>query len=394
MNTTHTHAHHSAPTKRGQPPFAALPHHIAGDPRVSPLGKAILLALLYWARAKDHCWPADASIAQRIGRSQATVQRGLKHLQELGLIQRQRSDANRTGRVIHLAWRTRGDEHAPDAAVSDPPAAAVRDEGDLVIVRGEPGKDIGSGGPERPRRGAATPNPSPGAPRCLGATLGPIARRAGHLTEAEGRPRVGSAGPPVEAAGQSAASPGTVCPRSGPGRPDPAAGAGTGPPVDARGLRRDRSSPPPELAPPSPPLEAAQLAVLSPSERSRLGELPASSRAQVQAWLASGDPICLGEARRRLRPPRAPATAPSSTAELLGRLGEDPSFAALAAQRLSEEFGDARSWDGYHALCARAWRGEVPASVLVSAYREACGPRARNRGAILQHAVRRWSRRE
>ena len=44
-------------------PFAALPHHIACDPRLSPVDVRVLSALLYYARAKPDCWPCDASAA-------------------------------------------------------------------------------------------------------------------------------------------------------------------------------------------------------------------------------------------------------------------------------------------------------------------------------------------
>ena len=44
----------SGPDRRtpGAQPFAALPHDIAGRPDISPTCKAVLLALLYYARDK------------------------------------------------------------------------------------------------------------------------------------------------------------------------------------------------------------------------------------------------------------------------------------------------------------------------------------------------------
>ena len=51
------------------PPFAQLPHDIAADPRLTPVDVRVIAALLFWARDKPACWPCDASIAARVGRS-------------------------------------------------------------------------------------------------------------------------------------------------------------------------------------------------------------------------------------------------------------------------------------------------------------------------------------
>src|SRR3954467_4886384 len=87
-------------------PFAALPHDIAADPRLSPTDVRVLLALLFWARSSSSCWPSDPSIGCRIGRSVGTVQRALRRLVAFGLIERKLAD-NPTGRLIVLLWRQR-----------------------------------------------------------------------------------------------------------------------------------------------------------------------------------------------------------------------------------------------------------------------------------------------
>src|SRR3954470_25002669 len=87
------------------PPFAQLPHHIAADPRLTPVDVRVVAALLFWARDKASAWPCDRSIAAHVGRSVSTVQRSLRRLQALGLVRRDRvpqADANRTGRVLTL----------------------------------------------------------------------------------------------------------------------------------------------------------------------------------------------------------------------------------------------------------------------------------------------------
>src|SRR6266511_2371693 len=86
-------------------PFAALPHDIAADPRLSPTDLRVLAALLYYARQDPSCYPSDASIAARVHRHPGTVRRCLKRLEDLGYIRRefvQATPANPTGRLIHL----------------------------------------------------------------------------------------------------------------------------------------------------------------------------------------------------------------------------------------------------------------------------------------------------
>ena len=87
--------------------FAALPHDIAADPRLSPTDLRVLAALLYYARQDPSCYPSDASIAARVHRHPGTVRRCLKRLEDLGYIRRefvQATPANPTGRLIHLTF--------------------------------------------------------------------------------------------------------------------------------------------------------------------------------------------------------------------------------------------------------------------------------------------------
>src|SRR5512135_3511024 len=86
-------------------PFAAIPHDIAADPRLSPTDLRVVAALFYFARADTSCWPCDNSIATRVHRHPGTVRRSLRHLEDLGYIRRQPSRENPTGRLIHLACR-------------------------------------------------------------------------------------------------------------------------------------------------------------------------------------------------------------------------------------------------------------------------------------------------
>ena len=74
---------------------------------------------------------------------------------------------------------------------------------------------------------------------------------------------------------------------------------------------------------------------------------------------------------------------------MLGRIREDPSFPSLAADWLSSALQDRKSYSGFKARCEEAWRGELNPDQLVSAYDQAMGPKARNRGAIFMVAVKR-----
>ena len=117
--------------------------------------------------------------------------------------------------------------------------------------------------------------------------------------------------------------------------------------------------------------------------------MPAASRDQVLLWLATGDPILVAEARKKLAPLRPHLEAPKTLPELLGRIREDPSYPALAASGLAAALQDQKSYSGYLRRCEEAWRGELNPDRLLSAYEQAMGPKARNRGAIFMVAVKR-----
>jgi hypothetical protein len=117
------HCTRADPPRKTLVPFAALPHDIAADPRLSPTDVRTLLALPFWARSSPSCWPSDHSIAARIGRSVGTVQRSLRRLVALGLVERQKTADNPTGRLIVLRWRS-----TPVAPTGGPPVAPARDE--------------------------------------------------------------------------------------------------------------------------------------------------------------------------------------------------------------------------------------------------------------------------
>lgn len=119
--------------------FAALPHRLVEDVRLSPTDVRVAAALLFWARGKAVCWPGDKAIAARVDRSAGTVQRSLRKLEVAGWIARERTEANRTGRLIRLTWRISAADRqrsSRTAPALDPPRSPARDEED-VIVKGD-----------------------------------------------------------------------------------------------------------------------------------------------------------------------------------------------------------------------------------------------------------------
>ena len=150
-----------------------------------------------------------------------------------------------------------------------------------------------------------------------------------------------------------------------------------------RGARPALKTSPAGSPAPSPALP------LTPEQQARLAAMPVASRDQVLLWLATGDPILVAEARKKLAPLRPCPEAPRTLPELLGRIREDPSYPALAASGLAAALQDQKSYSGYLRRCEEAWRGELNPDRLLSAYEQAMGPKARNRGAIFMVAVQR-----
>jgi DNA-binding Lrp family transcriptional regulator len=143
-------------------PYAAPPHDLVADPRLTPTDVRVAAALLYWTRSKAVCWPSDATIGRRVGRSPGTVQRSLRRLQAAGWIRREKTTANRTGRLIVLTWRSAGARPIPSPVI-EPPAAPARDELNRT-VEGDGSKE-GRGDrlerprPERPGHDRSGPSP-------------------------------------------------------------------------------------------------------------------------------------------------------------------------------------------------------------------------------------------
>ncbi len=341
--TRHTTPDAAPRTGRG---FIALPRdpgldRLLADPNLGSTAKTIATVLVkHWAWSKDHCWPSDRSIAGKVGKSQGHVQRCLRQLEDAGWIEREKTDEVSTGRLIWLMWRcpatskgARGDR----APAREGPPAPARDKRIVVVKERMEREEIALPERQRPEPTPPTPPATP-APRpepMVAPTLAPVA-----------------ALPPP-------------------------------PPPPTRSAPRSEAPVPAAARMPSPGMP------LTPEQHARLMELPEASRDQVLTWLALGDPILVAEANKRLAPPRPRPVAPRTLPEVLDRIREDPTFPALAADWLASAFDDRKSWTGFKARCEEAWRGELNPDRLLSAYEQAMGPKARNRGAIFMVAVKR-----
>ena len=134
-------------------PSASPPDPLDGllaDRRINSTAKALALAMVRnFAWSKDHCWPSDATLAAKVGKSAGHVQRCLRQLEGAGWIRRERTDEVPNGRRIWLLWRSAGAQSNSPSARSAPPAPA-RSKGIVIVNEGiEP---LGRDSPPRQRQ--------------------------------------------------------------------------------------------------------------------------------------------------------------------------------------------------------------------------------------------------
>ena len=364
-------------------PFAALPHELRKDPWLKRNRTAIVLAaaLLEYARARDSCWPSNRRLAEDLGCCHQTIRNALAALQAAGWVRVEHGANNPTGRIIWLTWRA--EQATPPNRLDPPlkpsggtPLKPVGPEAKIVVV--EEKEESTKFARERLRR-EIPPTPVPTLMTGSSASESPPAPSVlPSRTEPQfSRPALSSA---------PATIPAPPARRSAPG-PTPVLASQPRVEVVAPILRAP-SAGSSAIPIPGPAPSAAQVLPLAPEQQARLAAMPAASRDQVLRWLATGDPILVAEARSKLVLPRPQPEAPNTLPELLGRIRENPSYPALAASGLAAVLQDQKSYSGYLRRCEEAWRGELNPDRLLSAYKQAMGPKARNRGAIFMVAVR------
>jgi helix-turn-helix protein len=441
-----THVHCTRPAGSGKSkvsnlPFAAVPHNLVADPRLTPLDKTLAALIIKFARGKSDAWPSNRRLAAELGRSPRTVQLALGRLQATGWL-RIEPGRNPTGRRLVLAWRC-ANFCAPGAqGIAPLPAQSVAPEGDIVIVKRDAFKKSEIDLTERQRLEApaatsARPEPPPAAPPSLPASapccnlpaesppaaptsirdiitrrrqpqpltseqarrlvkLAPAVReRVMNLLATGDRVLVGEAHSLLGSDPVPASPPRRVLLEK-PRAILPAASAPIRPSAPAQQPVQE-SAPEPKTEP-IPQAQAEEssttpIVSLTPEQARRFEELSPAMRERVMAHLATGDRILVGEAHKILTPRPEPKPEPRSTAELLAQIQDRPIHAVWAAEELARAFNDRKSWRGFRAVCERAWRGEFPPDVLVTAWREASGGKARNPGAVFNHVVKRESER-
>jgi hypothetical protein len=376
-------------------PFAALPHQLRKDPRLKGNRTAIVLAaaLLEYARASDSCWPSNRRLAEDLGCCPQTIRNALAALQAAGWVRVEHGASNPTGRVIWLTWRAKQATppnrlDPPLKPAGGPPLKPVRPEAKIVVVEKQE-EEFRKFAHKRLRpETPPTPIPDPkhfAVPTPLRALL--IAPDCRPDNPSGARPI-----PQPEVAESLAPSPQepTLPPRAGspPPLPVPAPPAHEVRPRAARPLLGMSPAGSSTISTSGAALSPAQAIPLTPEQQARLDAMPAASRDQVLLWLATGDPVLVAEARSKLAPPRPRPETPTTLPELLGRIREDPSYPTLAAAGLAAALQDQKSYSGYLRRCEEAWCGELSPNRLLSAYEQAMGPKARNRGAIFMVAVR------
>ncbi|MBV8265950.1 MAG: helix-turn-helix domain-containing protein [Planctomycetaceae bacterium] len=158
------------PPRSNRLPFAALPHALNEDPRLTPRAVRVAAAVLKHALDEATCDPSNRTLAAACRCSIRTVQYALAELRAAGWL---RSERGPGGRVIHLAWREAPPCNGPRDPMqrgAAPPCNGLHPkeksgEGDgRNVTNLPPPEDAASPGPPRePGPGPATA-PRPSAP--------------------------------------------------------------------------------------------------------------------------------------------------------------------------------------------------------------------------------------
>jgi hypothetical protein len=355
-------------------PFAALPHAIGSDTRLSATARVLALALLSYARDRDRCHPSNAGLAAYVGCSTATIKRALGELEAAGRIRAsygRPSADNPTGRVIALVWREDQatlPEYRPRPAprVADAPSPRLTAEPQKRSVAVEDGAEKTLGGEARPAR-MTWPTATSSGPD-------PMTRPAAVSSEVPSPGNEGSA-PPVQRE------------RAGRGGPDPLA-------EDALVKKL--------LALGGPAAQHARRALANrgkgpgmPQGRSegRVGPSAGTFAVALSRLAPGGAAQAPGASAPDRDPNRAGnvvSGAAGDTAAMLRRLGPgcDRADVEACVRRLCRELADPHSQAFYARTLGEVRAGRLPAEAVAEAYARAKGPRVRKPGAAFTAAIR------
>ena len=391
-------------------PFAALPHDIAADPRLTPTDLRVLATLLFYARQRTICYPSDDAIAARVHRHPGTVRRSLKRLEDIGYLQREflpPSPANPTGRLIHMTcmepdWprpnQTTAPAPTPARRRTPPPErrrtggarasaqvgrAPAHTEENVIVKKNETEEEpdgINRHLRSRPESTPATQPEIDPIPALQAPKLESVVPDRPEPSESILMPQEAPMAPSEPVAGPTLTAAVQALPVA-----DLAAPASRGPtvlPLDLGAIGKPMisfSMPPRGTTPPAP---------RPPFQRKKLG-LDLAELAKV----AGDDPILAAELARRTAPPAPPEPPPATlpTEALFEKLPGRHDLIMIAARRLSEETGDFKpaSLRTFEKMAEAVATRSVPSAVLIDCWRQGMGPKSEHKGKVLVAA---WKR--
>ena len=117
-------------------------------------------------------------------------------------------------------------------------------------------------------------------------------------------------------------------------------------------------------------------------------------RTHVLKLLATGDRICIDDARKKLLPPPPPEPSifEMSMADMLMSLPGRMDRADIVASQIALQLNDRRSLNFYLSVVHADLPARVPAGNPARALRQATGPQAKKPGAIFATAWKRETR--
>lgn len=378
-------------------PFAAIPHGIMSDPRITGDDSLLLGALLNWAYDRDHCMAPNWMLGAYSKLSVSTVQRRLRHLEAIGYIKSMKvtpTPQNMTGRVVALLWRSK------PSIVPKVPKWSMKDatrKSEKSIQRVGQSSDL-----PFPVEGRSELRPT-GSVKAETQRVGQSSDLPGSvraLTDKEESYRKKTEEPlkkPEEFGPISS----TTRLQIADSKPDPEPAEEHPAPAATNGTATEPELPPAEI--PLAPGQLQALEALSPDERAVYEQQPPAVRLRFLARFEQGfDQILLSDARQSFRPPTPPQPvipAEATTAELLEALGSgnrDPTVVPRATNALILEFKDhVGSWPYINKICDRVWKGELPADCLVEPYKKVRArlsedPPPKKPAAYFTRAIENW----
>lgn len=79
-----------------QTPFFRMPGLVMSNKVLKDSEKVLLTALISFARGKNYCFPSYTTLEQTTGQSHSTVIRGIKKLEEYGILAKMKKEHNKT----------------------------------------------------------------------------------------------------------------------------------------------------------------------------------------------------------------------------------------------------------------------------------------------------------